>query len=78
MRGSQPPQDGLLGPAQRGRSGRPVAAPRATGGRHLPGFMALGGGGGTATVGGRGAGGGAGGTCEWALALRAVEAASCR
>ena len=50
MRGSQPPQDGLLGPAQRGRSGRPVAAPRATGGRHLPGFMALGGGG-TATVG---------------------------
>ena len=44
-RGSQPPQDGLLGPAQRGRSGRPVAAPRATGGRHLPGFLALGGGG---------------------------------
>ena len=37
-RGSQPPQGGLLGPAWKGRSGRPVAAPRATGGRHLPSF----------------------------------------
>ena len=48
-RGSQPPQGGLLGPAWKGRSGRPVAAPRATGGRHLPSF---GGGGSACGVGG--------------------------
>ena len=54
MRGSQPPQGGLLGPAKKGRSGRPVAAPRATGGRHLPCFFAQGVGGGSAITEGRG------------------------
>ena len=44
MRGSQPPQGGLLGPAVVGRSGQPVAAPRATGGQSLPSFIGGGGG----------------------------------
>ena len=35
---SGPPQDGLLGPAMVGRSGQPLEAPCATGGRHLPNF----------------------------------------
>ena len=74
-RGSQPPQDGLLGPAQRGRSGRPVAAPRATGGRHLPGFLALGGGGGyrvgVVVVLFLGGGGGSVGMCMSAAGHRA-------
>ena len=76
VRGSQPPQGGLLGPAMVGRSGRPVAAPRASGGRYLPSFV----GGGSAFCEGRGCRGGAGNTCaraaEWLAEL--VRAGSVR